>query len=235
MEKTSHEMSYEFRSPVLYYDDLLDLVAVLKNYSEVVEIRDADYRYDDLEEFKKENPSPVNRLMLSIDDPEIRVSLRNNVCYVTSGNDDIESKSALLEVNSIITKREHKRSLFLNLYTGFALYLMTLTLAVKYVDFKYSFYTLLGIGAVFIPVGAWLQKKHVGVTIIHTQKRCEVKGFFQRNRDTLLVNLVVVLLTAFLSIGGTLLVQHFTTDVEQTPISTTSNATSPAPDKPTSP
>ena len=233
MKKKETKPERTYKKPRLYLDDLEEIVAILESACDKITIEDKDNVYDGLDDLIQHNKGVLNRLEITCEAPDIRLKLSEGLLsdcslILDSSEEDI---ATFYKVDTILRKTERKSILdglkraWLWVFFGLVGLFMGSggSLIMKYpipgrtVQFMFAIWSLLMLWRLSQPLQIILKRKN------------ETESFLHRNKDALIRGLILVIISAGLSIGGTLLVQRLLALPPDSPTSTEAPATTSAP------
>lgn len=198
MKKKVQTFSKDLKMPQLYRNDLEAIERVIKEELKPREykLETKEYEYDSLE-LIPEDAEPVTDFRIQTSGPYISVELNRFSARVYAGNDDINTTGALTKILGILSKRERKvlfwsqKIAMLFAPILFAVSMPTLTTTNEITSVMHW---IVAISVPLIAVFWWLVSvyssmyKFSTITFISSKKS---PGFIKRNRDQILVGLIV--------------------------------------------
>jgi len=239
MKKVRELPRGDYRKPKLYVDDLEDIINIFERTCNDIEISCGDYKYDSLDELLEHRDGSIDSLTIYGQRPYLYLSISKTYNNLSANREYPEATTAFYEIDAIMRACERPKN-FLDKISWVFWILAIPMLWIMYrpvlegTPRQWWLYYVLPVFFVWSLYVAW-ERSYVN-TIILLNRKDEVKSFFQRNKDSLMGNLIVGVVVAVLSIGGTLFVQKVSeqpkdTSEAITAPTATSNATSPDRDK----
>lgn len=204
MKKIATMPSIDLKPVNIHLSDLRYIESVLKDelHSDQVTYEIGDYEYDSLSEIPN-TQLPVSRLVIKSKDPYVSIRFARMYSNISSSVSSLAVTGALAQIEKSLKRRVRKLHYyiirpfaFLGLPVMFALAAISIQdgmpLMVK------QFLLTAGVLSILFWVFA-IKVTFTEHSIIHLDER---KGnFFSRNRDALIVNLIVAVFAAFLTLG----------------------------------
>ena len=199
LSKIKIEQKYVSRySPiVLWWDDVTEIVELLQGNAKAVEIETSQYKFTTLDVAKEHmGAEPQYDVKLCATSPY--VNLDSSSLYVGAGP---TSAQIFMELDKILKRRE-RRPRWLHsswlMVPGFGLGLVAFAFALD----ETTKSILLVIQMIFTCL--FLRAMFMGMKrkmVVYTQKRSEMRGFLQRNKDQLLMFIITGVVGAIVGFG----------------------------------
>lgn len=190
---------------MLWWDDVSEIFDILKADAQAVELETEQYKFTTLD-VAKEHFGDTPQYDIKIKSSSPYVSLNGNRLNVGSGP---ASAKIFLEIDQILKKRQRKPAW---LYSS---YLVVPVIALGLISFALKDAFVQGVLlAVQIPLSLmYMRAVFLGMKrslVVNARRKDEAKGFFERNRDQLLMYVLTAIIGGLLVFaGGQLKDQYF--------------------------
>ena len=238
MKKKQKTPSGDYRKPVLYLDDLEEIIEIFSSISDVVVIEHDDCEYDSLKELLEDNPQACLNSLL-IKGPSFggaRIDLKDSRVLDSSvsiySNED-SVVAAFYKIDTIL-RRAERVSFLDKLYWWWIVATMALWALPPLMGSSPSPYHYIAIiyCLLYVVWSASMGWRFLQKTQIHLQRKRDKTSFFKRKKDDLILVLITAFVTACLTVLVTVYVEPmFSSSHNEAAVQATSNATSPTPDK----
>jgi hypothetical protein len=206
LTKTKIETSYDAKYVpiILWWDDVTDIFEILTVGTKSVELSTKQYKFSTLEAAKEHfGDIPQYDLTISASSPYATVTAER--LHVSSGP---SSAQIFLEIDQILKKRQRWPKWFYSNWLIIPVMSMGMLYFTVLDDLtKGILTTLQAILTAIFARSAYISVKR-GL-VVYPKKKSEAKGFFQRNRDQLLMHLITLTLGAALGFAGNQLKEKF--------------------------
>lgn len=190
----------------LYLDDMRNIYDILKNNCKDVTIKTAEYQLSDVDQLKDVSSNEIHELHLVGKDPYISVNLEPNSTSIYVDEDSTLNVGILSEIKVILSKCQRKIArVFANPFlSSLVLMLVFFALLIPIGQFTEGLFDwiLLGFLVLFYIlsyVSAYRFQEYSYSTVVLSERR-EKGNFFVRNKDQILINLLVAVVTILLTI-----------------------------------
>lgn len=223
MKKLQQAWRREYKPLKLFKDDLEAIVNIAKEYEAIdakewekkVSITAEDYQLDNISELKEINKEIISDFYMSVGTSSLTLRLNKNSASLYVHDD----KNTVLmgianKIDDILQNRQRRFNFFFT-YGGhmmlFALPIMLLGVSLTCLFLVLKLYYLIPIVAIAGGyTGAKTESIPAQYSTIIMSHLSETPNFFKRNKDKILVGIVVGIIVCFFSVLGTLLVQWIT-------------------------
>jgi hypothetical protein len=199
MEKIEKSITKNYLTVKVFLDDLEAIESALKESSERLEIKTDEYSFSSVEELKAQyKDQTLKRLEISSLNPYIRIEFTPLWVRLYSGSDSTSSAGLFYKLNSIISTTTRKPEFFYSYtFTGL-LNLLALASLLLPKEFKVAILVFLSILVLWLCYVAYIRLMNSSKIIM--MKRHDLKGFFQRNKDILIVGFFTSIVTIFVTL-----------------------------------
>jgi len=205
MKKKAQTFSKDLKMPQLYRDDLEIIEKIIKDELKPREykIETKDYEYDGLESIPEDNEQ-ITDLHIQTYSPYISIQFNRFSARIYAGDDDLKTTGALTKIVEVLSARERKM-LFWSQKVGLWLapiLFFAPTRALIEIDRIKTPKHWFAIGLALAAVIWWIISYYLSmyrfssITFISSKKS---PGFIKRNKDQILVGLIVGIPVAILS------------------------------------
>lgn len=213
MKKVKQEKSFRrsYWPLVVWFDQLAELLAVMKEAGNEVSITVKDYQFDTIEELREQfGVGSLRELKLSITKPFAYLEFSSTwvIAYVSSGP---HAPKLFFELDEILSRCQRKPtflySQWLLLALGIGEYF--LLSSDKFSNSAFDIAILL-LAAFLAPWVIWVGFiRTTRTSLIRLQRRFEAKTFVERNKDQLIILLIGALIGGAVTFGGVVLKERF--------------------------
>lgn len=205
MKKKEHK-SIEFDRPVhLYLDDLLEIETILK---EGLKIKELKISFDDYEATSfSEIPEETKKVTISLEiqsyEPYIYISFYKRSARIWISSSNLEIEGAVAKIKDLLKKRERALIFYSSKVLNWSSYLISISASTLFFwleermskNIQITFLIIILLAFIF---WTFTTLKPVN-SIIEFQKKKNAPIFFQRNKDRILVGLIVGIPVAIFS------------------------------------
>ena len=205
MEKIDQPLRKSYLPLSLYIEDLKALEDTLREVGAKVGINTTDHRFDSVAELKSECPvQKFHQLEVKAPDPYVSLELLSFSATLYVGSSKTVSAAVFYKLDTILTNAR-RRPYFLYSYPFLWLSVLFPWLLGRFVRSEISIPLMLLI--LFWTIWGHFVRgsRHSTITL---KSRAESRGFFSRNKDVLITNLISAVVGMILGIVGTLVVSH---------------------------
>ena len=189
----------EFPPTTLYLDDLSEIINILTKACERVNVRAGEYKITDISEIEElASKFPAGRfedVYLQGDKPYITVNLLTYGVSAYASIDTFENRGIISNVRDIVNRgKKINPALFYNSLS----YIPILLCIWEFMSKEYVFGTwliFLSIQAIFIAVKYSMKNK----VIIYSRPRSQVKTFFERKKDDIVLAIISAIFGGFVA------------------------------------
>jgi len=198
MSKIRVEQPYiaKYGPIVMWWDDLTYIVELLQASGSGVEIETHQYKFTTLE-VAKEHFGTETQFDIEIKASTPYFKFNDNRLYISPGD---TSAKLFMEINSILKKRERKPKILYSNYLGVIIVgIGLLSFSIKYEPAQAI---LLGIQSIFCLL--LLRAMYINLkrsVVVYTHRKSEAKGFFERNKDQLLMMIITTIVGGLIGFG----------------------------------
>jgi hypothetical protein len=217
MKKVKQERAFErsYTPVVVWFDQLAELVAVMKETGKEVLITAEDYQFDTIKEMREHfGARPLLNLKVSMTSPFAYLEF-NRVwakAYVSSGP---YAPKLFFELDDILSPCQRKPTFLYSMWWMFVAGMGNYFLLDHFFSRETAANTLfrttiLVLSALFGPWAVWVGFiRTTRTSVIRLQRRVEIKPFFERNKDQLLLLIIGALIGGAVTFGGVVLKEQF--------------------------
>lgn len=222
MKKLRKKWERKYRPLKLYKDDLVDIINIAKEEYEKansdahrhIDIRVDEFEIEGTEDLDKIEKEVVNLFYIYLNfSPVLRLSLENcSASLLVTDDKDTWLMGVASKIDSILQNRQRSFSFFFsNARPGLIIFVgLFFLFCACILSLFTSAYLLIPIGILFISLIWWVEGIKPNYSTIIMSNSNEVRSLFRRNKDKILLSLLVSIITGFVSVLGTLLVQWIT-------------------------
>ena len=215
MERIPKNISKHIGGVKIYVEGLERIIDVLSREDPNVELTTDEFRFQNLEDLlsKYEKSDYLQYLSIKISNPRISVSFDNNKVFIYASDNDALSSGLFLKVENIIKSYVRPIYILSNGFIYFPSIILLMTLVVlggKFLPANiYNFLVpvAIGVSIFWAFLYAYLTFPH-SANIVVPRRQSEGRGFFIRNRDSLILVLISALFGSIFTLLGT----HFYTN-----------------------
>lgn len=214
MKRKTIEPKYTFPKAVLYLDDIYDIVMKLNSFADKVEVSVGEYTIDDIDELDKlagqfaihdefpnleiaalkldkfrteRNGENTYEKIISLSISKDFVSL--NTYYGTNKAEIDSIENTLIKIFDLRKKKINFIYIFNIITIVFSFYII-----IKYKDIKAGITLILLFFLLSLLLDTFIKKYAV-----KTYKRGNKQSFFQRHKDSLIINLIVAIISSLIT------------------------------------
>ncbi|MBE9501872.1 MAG: hypothetical protein IMY87_05550 [Chloroflexi bacterium] len=204
MEKLKKPIRKELPYLKIYLDDLRSIYEVLKQHAKSIVIETEEYSVPSVDALKEVEVEEIHHLIIRSDNPYIHIDLLPQSASLYVSEDSTYNRGILSEVEEILNRCKRRwTSILTSTYFMWPLGLVLgMSIANAIMD-ESALWSGVGLGllAFYILWAVWAYRftlnKHS--TIMLRERRTEV-GFWQRNRDQIVVAIIAALITFLLTL-----------------------------------
>jgi hypothetical protein len=204
LEYIGNQQIEDFPSTTLFFNDLAEIIEIFCSACKKVEIDCGKYRITDaseLEELAKKFPNGrFESIHIQGLNPYISLDLKNYKIEAYISENTIEQHGIIAQARNIILRgKKIKLDWIWNVFMGSILVIGMWLLKLKLnTQMNIIGITLILEALLSVPTGVnYAMKNNV---IVYTEIRSIKKGFIERNKDSLLVNIIVAIFAAALAV-----------------------------------
>ncbi len=202
MRKKIQDFSQDFKMPHLFREDLESIENIIKSLSPKYELETKDFEYNSVQEISKDI-DPVNNFHIKMFDPYVSIDFSKNDACIYTSDDDVKTIGVVKKITDIILKRERKcLYYFSSLSTYLPSILFFLTFLGKEV-IKSNKILFLANFVLLFAVAWWIFGFYVRLynfSVVEFAYRKNKSNFFDRNKDQIIVGIIVAIATVFLTL-----------------------------------
>lgn len=201
--KQDNNFSRKYAPLVLWYEDVEEIFDTLSNSAKSIKLSNGTYEFDNLSETRDHcSNEPQNKFKVSASEPYTRFEGdRMGASLYVSGNE--KSAHVYFEINNVLTRAQRKPTI---LYRSWLVTVVILLLGAVPRVIQDPIWSQI-ILPMQIAAFAWfLWIMFLGLrraTVVHLVRRSEGKGFFERNKDQLLMMIIGIIVGGLLTFAGT--------------------------------
>jgi len=194
LEKIGNRQIKDFPPTTLFYDDLAEIVEIINSTCKKIEITTKDYEITDPKELevlaKKYSSGRFDNIKIQGYNPYINVELRTYGIQAYISEDTTEQHGIIAKVRNIVTKGKKINPEWLT-----KVFYLIITLVIAFLFLMKQFKLGLGFSLLFfastpITLPFFVEYQMRNKVIIHTDPRGSEKGFYERNKDNLIVAVI---------------------------------------------
>ncbi len=201
MKKKRKELRETFSFLLLYYDDLEEIINILKELTDDIRIETDNYILDSIEDILSIKESSIKEIKIHVDGTNIFLSVSNNDASLTA-NDSVKERGAFEQIKTILNKNtrlkffSHKKILgiFTKIIAGISGGIFGILISLG----KTGESLLMVIVAIFFIWLEYFLSTKSFLTII-PQYKSDVPSFFKRKKDDILLIAISSLVTAIIT------------------------------------
>jgi len=110
MKKIKKFLRIDFGLTKLFFDDLEEIINILKEASEKIDINTEDFQIESMEEFGELDKEDLNILRVETFNPWIVLDIQPRESYIYAGEDTLITRGVLDKIKSIFRRRRYKFS-----------------------------------------------------------------------------------------------------------------------------
>jgi len=196
MKKLSKSLWLDLPPTKIYFEDLEEIIDILKEVSDKIEIKTKDYEVDTIEELKEFYQGEINYLKLLVIKPYILIEIftDNSVIYIDK--DSLSTRGMLEKIKQIFRRDRYKLLWFADESIGKTLSSLSLIVLLYFFLFNrhYSFIIVIGVFTVF-EIIQYIYALKIKNRIFLT-KKTDKKSFWKRKKDDIILSLISAILGA---------------------------------------
>jgi len=204
MKRKGESLGVHCKPVVLHREDVLRLHEILADGDQrKVDVEADGYMFDDLHELLEKGGHQVDTLQLKTSSPYVSLKIESKSIWLYASSDDAESRGLYEQLREYVSGRRRRRWLTSTLAGVLAWVAMALMVAVDAIDVatKVAETALLVSTCALLAVfWVWWVLWFTNKSLINLTSRGESPGFWQRNRDSILVSLGTTVVGVLLGI-----------------------------------
>jgi hypothetical protein len=195
--KIEKSFTRKYAPMVLWWDDVVEIFNRAKGLAKSVELSNADYKFETLEAAKDHlGSTPQSGIKIGSSSPYM--SIDGGRFHVAPGE---RSAQLFLEIDEILSRRQRRPT------WAYSSWMIVPIFALGGINFVVpGNYWKMGLLAVQIMSCMWYLRATFIDTkrglVIHMQRRSEARGFFQRNKDQLILFIITAIVSGLLGFAG---------------------------------
>lgn len=194
---------------MIWWEDLAEIVSALKQHAEVT-LSTEDYQFKNLDELKEHVGAQATIFVLDVDTTQPSVSIKLNRSearlFISPGP---QAAQLLLELDAVLSRCQRLLPWAYRFWFVMILPTVSVVLNIFYLNARPELAAQIASGALntLSLWGPWASYVNLRrVSVIKMQRRSERRGFFERNRDQLIMVLVSAIVAFF---AGVVVKEHF--------------------------
>ena len=204
MERISSKLQEYFPATTLYLDDVIEVIDAFDQACDRIEITAGEYKITsptELDELaSKFTNDRFDNLKIQGYDPYVSLELRSFGARTYISEDSLEQRGLIAKAREVLDRCRRIRLHFL----ANAAYIVLCALATWQVFFCKNYYfggLLMLVGFAMLPFSSHLKTK--SAVIAYTRKRVDMKSFYERKKDDVLLAIISAALGAAASYAAT--------------------------------
>jgi len=206
MRKLKKPIYKELPPVKVFLDEVRNIHSILVNHCRDVRIETDRYEISDIDKLKDIGTEQIHELEFKANSPYVSIHLERNGARIYIDEDSTINRGILSEIEEALSMCQPKVARFISSawFTPFILGLVFWGLIITFIKFfdglmVWVVCSLLAVIYIYLNVYGFRLSMYRYSTIVLSERR-ERKNFFTRNRDQIVVNLLVAIVAAALTL-----------------------------------